>query len=167
MLKFINLKNLTAFTFMAFLTAGLIVQPATANNGRGNGNGNGNNSQSCNSNNGHGNNADIPLTLSTGTTLTVTRFDPSNPGGGDYIGRRINAANSSLTPAEFLEAKNQLQQLVNDVELNGQSSNGSNCDDSSNNNNETTPEVGGDNARILDWSEVLAADPDGWVTDSG
>nr|MDJ0596075.1 hypothetical protein [Pleurocapsa sp. MO_226.B13] len=71
MLKFINLKNLTAFTFMAFLTAGLIVQPATAN------------------------------------------------------------------------------------------------DDSSNNNNETTPEVGGDNARILDWSEVLAADPDGWVTDSG
>ena len=32
---------------------------------------------------------------------------------------------------------------------------------------ETAPEVSGNNACILDWSEVLAADPDGWVTDGG
>ena len=32
---------------------------------------------------------------------------------------------------------------------------------------ETAPVVRGSNACVLDWSEVLAADADGWVTDSG
>ena len=32
---------------------------------------------------------------------------------------------------------------------------------------ETAPVVGGSNACVFDWSEVLAADPDGWVTQSG
>lgn len=123
MFKFINLKQATALTFIVILTIGSIALPTRANNG----NGNGNNDRSCGSNNGHGNNAPIPLTLSTGTSLTVTRFDPSNPGNGGYIDRRINAANSNLTSAEFLEAKNKLQQLVRDVELHGRSSDGSDC----------------------------------------
>ncbi|PSB09771.1 hypothetical protein C7B62_12030 [Pleurocapsa sp. CCALA 161] len=130
MLKFINLKKLTACTFVAILIAGsLIAQSALANNGNGNGNGNGNSnsSQSCNTNNGQGNNAPIPITLSTGKTITVTQFDPSNPGNGDYITRRIEAANSTLSSLEILEAQNKLQLLVNDVELRGQSSTGSNC----------------------------------------
>jgi VCBS repeat-containing protein len=130
MLKFINLKNLTACTFIALLTAAtLISQPATANNG--NGNGGGNSGQSCNSNNGHGNNADITITLSPGRQITVTRFDPSNPGNSDYMNGRINDAASNLSPAltsiEFAMAQNQLQQLVRDVELRGRSSTGSNC----------------------------------------
>jgi hypothetical protein len=81
---------------------------------------------SCKSNNGHGNNADITITLSTGKTLTVSKFDPSNPGQGDYITRAINATGVSLTTLELEAAKAQLQQLVNDVEKNG-SSTGAGC----------------------------------------
>jgi hypothetical protein len=74
---------------------------------------------SCKSNNGHGDNADITITLSTGKTLTVSKFDPSNPGQGDYITRAINATGVSLTASELTAAKAQLQQLVNDVETKG------------------------------------------------
>ena len=138
MFKIISLKKITAFTFIAILVGSLTIKPTTANNG--NGNGRSNNNQSCNSNNGHGNNADIQLTLSTGTAITVTRFDPSNPGNSNYIDRRINDANSNLTPLEFLDAKSKLQQLINDVELNGQGSNSSSlyCSDSINSNDSTS-----------------------------
>ena len=139
MLKFINLKKLTIYSLIAVLTTlTLASQPTTANNGRGSGGGNPHTSSdsSCNSNNGQGNNAPIELTLYTGKTITVTRFDPSNPGGGDYITRRINDANASLTPAEFLDAQSQLQQLINDVELNGSSSGSSNCPETNNDSNE-------------------------------
>jgi hypothetical protein len=81
---------------------------------------------SCKNNNGHGNNADITITLSTGKTLTVSKFDPSNPGGGDYLTRAINGTGVSLTPSELTAAKAQLQQLVNDVETKGSSS-GAGC----------------------------------------
>ncbi|BAZ44313.1 hemagglutinin/hemolysin-like protein [Chondrocystis sp. NIES-4102] len=121
MLKYINFKNLTTCTFVAVLTAAsLISQPATANT-----------VQTCNSNNGQGNNAAIVITLSTGKTITVTQFDPSNPGNGGYIDKRIKAANPNLSTLEFAEAKNKLQQLVNDVELRGLSSSGTNCNTSS------------------------------------
>lgn len=138
MFKIISFKKITAFTFIAILVGSLTIKPTTANNG--NGNGRSNNNQSCNSNNGHGNNADIQLTLSTGTAITVTRFDPSNPGNSNYIDRRINDANSNLTPLEFLDAKSKLQQLINDVELNGQGSNSSSlyCSDSINSNDSTS-----------------------------
>ncbi|MGL5835551.1 MAG: Ig-like domain-containing protein [Waterburya sp.] len=81
---------------------------------------------SCKDNNGHGNNAPIPITLSTGKTLTVTKFDPSNPGKGDYITRAINDTGVSLTASELTEAKAKLQQLVNDFEKNG-GSGGAGC----------------------------------------
>jgi hypothetical protein len=87
---------------------------------------------SCKTNNGHGNNADITITLSTGKTLTVSKFDPSNPGQGDYITRAINGTGVSLTASELTEAKAKLQQLVNDVEKNG-GSGGTNCPTSTQN----------------------------------
>jgi hypothetical protein len=74
---------------------------------------------SCKSNNGHGNNADITITLSTGKTLTVSKFDPSNRGQGDYLTRAINDTGVNLTALELTAAKDQLQQLVNDVEKKG------------------------------------------------
>ena len=112
--KFINLKQLTACSFIAILAAAsLIAQPVTATPGNGNGNGNSSSNSSCDDgNNGHGNSAPIPITLSTGKTITITQFDPSNPGNGDFITRRINAADSSLTTAEISEATTKLRQLI-------------------------------------------------------
>jgi hypothetical protein len=74
---------------------------------------------SCKSNNGGGNNADITITLSTGKTLTISKFDPSNPGNGNQLDKKINDASPNLTPAEFAAAKAQLLQLINDVEKKG------------------------------------------------
>jgi hypothetical protein len=111
MFKFIiNLRKLTACSFIAILAAaGSIAQPVTATPS----NSNSSSNSSCNDgNNGHGNNAPIPITLSTNKKITITQFDPSNPGNGDYITKRINAADSSLTNAEILEAKTKLQQLI-------------------------------------------------------
>jgi hypothetical protein len=80
----------------------------------------------CKSNNGGGNNADITITLSTGKTLTISKFDPSNPGNGNQLDNKINAANPNLTPVEFAAAKAQLQQLIYDFETKG-SSGGAGC----------------------------------------
>jgi hypothetical protein len=80
----------------------------------------------CKSNNGKGDNADITITLSTGKTLTISKFDPSNPGNGNQLDNKINAANPNLTSVEFAAAKAQLQQLINDVEKKGSSS-GAGC----------------------------------------
>lgn len=121
MLKFINLRKLsTKILFGILITGSLVIPTGTKNVLAG----------QC-SNNGNGNNADIIITLSTGRKLTVSKFDPSNPGNGNNLTKAINNATSSLstslTSFELSEAQNKLQQLVNDVELNGSSSGGSGC----------------------------------------
>ena len=129
MLELTNLSKLTACAFIAILSSGsLIAQPSIAGNGN-------SYNQYCNSNNGHGNNADIFLTLSSGRKIIVTKFDHSNPGNGGYIDERIRAANSSLSSVDFLNAQVQLQQMIHDVELHGQSSSGSFCGNSTVGNN--------------------------------
>ena len=114
MLKFINLKNLTALSFMAILAAGLIAQPATANS---------DSEESCNSNNGHGNNAATNITLTDGTRIAGT-YDPSN--SGNSAGNQLTVTNSqgntieygTLNAAQLAEFNNQ----VHDLELHGRSS---------------------------------------------
>lgn len=117
MSKIINYKQISNYLLAtALLTGGLMIQPATANQ-----------DLYCRSNNGQGNNDDIVLTLVTGTTINVTNFDPSNPGDGNYLDLAIDAADPNLTDAEFVDAKDQLQQLVNDVELHGLGSYSATC----------------------------------------
>jgi hypothetical protein len=70
MLKYINLKNLTAKTLITILIAGTLVTQAGTKKAV---------AASCN-NNGHGNN--LPKSYSIGSgTLTIGKYDPSNPSG--------------------------------------------------------------------------------------
>jgi fibro-slime domain-containing protein len=95
MLKFINLKKLTAKTLIGILFTGTII----AQSG---------NKQAvagqC-SNNGHGNNGDITFTLSNGKKILLTKFDPSNPGNGNKIERELKDSNPGITNAEVTLAK--------------------------------------------------------------
>ena len=124
MSKQINLKKITSCAVIALSASGALVsQPSLAGVGN-------SNRQSCNSNNGHGNNADVLLTLPSKTIITVTKFDPSNPGNGGYMEKRINAANANLSSVDFADAQAQLQQMVHDVELHGLSSSSLSCGNS-------------------------------------
>ena len=70
MLKFINLKKLTAKTLVGILMiSGLVAESGTKRAVAG----------ACN-NNGHGNNLPASVTLASGDVITVDGFDPSNPG---------------------------------------------------------------------------------------
>ncbi|MDJ0568243.1 MAG: hypothetical protein QNJ53_04285 [Pleurocapsa sp. MO_192.B19] len=95
MLKFINLKKLTAKTLIGILVAGsLVTQSGTKEAVAG----------QCD-NNGHGNNGDITFTLSTGKEILLTKFDPSNPGNGNKIERELRDSNPGITDSEVTLAK--------------------------------------------------------------
>lgn len=94
MLKFINLKKLTAKTLFGILIVGsFIIQSGTKEAIAG----------QC-SNNGHGNNGDITFTLSNGKKILLTKFDPSNPGNGNKITRELKDSNPGITPNEIASA---------------------------------------------------------------
>ncbi|MGL6344984.1 MAG: hypothetical protein ACRC80_38250, partial [Waterburya sp.] len=94
MLKFINLKKLTAKTLFGILIVGsFIIQSGTKEAIAG----------TC-SNNGHGNNGDITFTLSNGKKILLTKFDPSNPGNGNKITRELKDSNPGITPNEIASA---------------------------------------------------------------
>jgi fibro-slime domain-containing protein len=94
MLKFINLKKLTAKTLIGILVAGsLITQSGTKEAIAG----------QC-SNNGHGNNGDITFTLSNGKKILLTKFDPSNPGNGNKITKELKDSNPGITANEIASA---------------------------------------------------------------
>lgn len=72
MLKFINLKKLTAKALIGILVAGSFIAQAGTKKAV---------ASTCeNNNNGHGNNMPASVTLSTGDVITVTKYDPTNPG---------------------------------------------------------------------------------------
>ncbi|MEN9870739.1 MAG: hypothetical protein RLZZ171_1727, partial [Cyanobacteriota bacterium] len=94
MLKFINLKKLTAPTLFGILIVGsFIIQSGTKEAIAG----------QC-SNNGHGNNGDITFTLSNGTKILLTKFDPSNPGNGNKITKELKDSNPGITANEIASA---------------------------------------------------------------
>ena len=99
MLKFINLKKLTAKTLIGILVAGSLVTQSTKSALAG----------KCD-NNGHGNNADITFTLSNGTEIELEKFDPSNPGNGGKLERELKDQNSGLDDDEVAEAIQKITQ---------------------------------------------------------
>ncbi len=70
MLKFINLKKLTAKTLIGILVAGTLVTQSGTKKAV---------ASACD-NNGHGNNMPGSVTLSSGDVITVDGYDPTNPG---------------------------------------------------------------------------------------
>ena len=106
MLKFINLKKLTAKTILGILVAGsLITQFGTKEAIAGN----------C-SNNGHGNNGDITFVLATGRKVLLTKFDPSNPGNGNKLEKELKDSNPGITNTEVTLAKAIIQSSNFDFE---------------------------------------------------
>jgi fibro-slime domain-containing protein len=118
MLKFINLRKLTAKTLFGILIVGsFIIQSGTKEAIAG----------QC-SNNGHGNNGDITFTLATGRKVLLTKFDPSNPGNGNKIERELEDSNPGITKAEVTLARSIIQSNNFDFERKPTSGVDSDCD---------------------------------------
>lgn len=118
MLKFINLKKLTAKTLFGILIVGsFIIQSGTKEAIAG----------QC-SNNGHGNNGDITFTLSNGKKILLTKFDPSNPGNGGKIERELKASNLGITDNEIASAISIIKSSDFDFERKPTSDIDSDCD---------------------------------------
>lgn len=118
MLKFINLRKLTAKTLLGILVTGSIVAQSgnkAAIAGK------------C-SNNGHGNNGDITFTLSNGTKILLTKFDPSNPGKGNKIEKELKDSNPGITANEIKSAISIINSSNFDYERKPTSDVDSDCD---------------------------------------
>ena len=127
MLKFINLKKLTANTLIGILLAGGLVAESgnrwlDASSGSGGGSGGGSGDGSC-SNNGHGNNLPIYITLASGNVITINGYDSSNPGKSkDEIKSALNSRADNFggsTSIEYSKGNSlsgpQIQQVLDNI----------------------------------------------------
>ena len=86
MLKFINLKKLTAKTLVGILMVGGLLTPSGTKKAV---------AGACN-NNGHGNNLAASVTLPSGDVITVDGYDPTNPGNKEnHLKNRLKNGDTS------------------------------------------------------------------------